>query len=139
MATATEQVSADLDHYLHRYTGYAWANSIMYWLTRAVVVGGGVLLPFVVKTEWASSLAIAIAIGAVVDTIFHPADRWKFFSDVYDEPFLVKAQLTGAYAEAPNLYDSIKRIESRLEKGRDKLDKMVDQAKTAAKRAKMSS
>src|SRR5713226_8891410 len=124
MATATEQVSTDLNHYLNRYKGYAWANSILYWLTRMVVVGGGVLLPFIVKTDWASTLSIAIAIGAVVDTIFHPADRWKFFSDAYDELFLVKAQLTGAYAEAPDLYDSIKRIESRLEKGRDKLDKM---------------
>jgi hypothetical protein len=78
-----DKVTADLNHYLRRYTSYAWCNAILYWITRLVSAVGGVTLPFVLKTPYAVYLSLAIAVSVSLDTIYKPATNWKIFSDKY--------------------------------------------------------
>jgi hypothetical protein len=72
-----------------------------------------VLLPFVLKTPYAIYLSIAIAVSVSLDTIYKPTTNWKLFSDAYDELFLEKAKLEGAYAAAPGVYDKINQMVER--------------------------
>jgi len=130
-----DKVTADLNHYLLRYSRYAWCNAILFWITRLVSVVGAVILPFVLKTPYALYLSIAIAVSVSLDTIYKPAINWKLFSDAYDELFLEKAKIAGAYAAAPSVYDRIKQIESRVSKGRDQLDQLIKDAKSSAQLA----
>jgi hypothetical protein len=76
-----------------------------------------------------------IAVSVSLDTIYKPATNRKLFSDAYDELFLEKAKQEGAYAAAPSVYDTIKQIESRVSKGRDQLDQLIRDAKSAAELA----
>jgi len=138
MATAAgvpDKVTADLNRYLRRYSRYAWCNAILYWITRLVSVVGAVILPFVLNTPYALYLSIAVAITVSLDTVYRPSTNWKLFSDAYDELFLEKAKLMGAYAAAQGVYDTIKQIESRVSKGRDQLDQLINDAKSSAQLA----